>query len=349
MRVTFLDPAGAMPPFTAGAVPLVDPLELQQHQPDQHLVVAEGNRVEARCSLWWTAAPPLAGHRVGIIGHYAAGGERPARQLLDGAAARLTEVGCTMAIGPMDGNTWRRYRFIVERGSEPAFFLEPDNDDRWPAQWHDAGFRTFATYTSSLAGQLAVDEVRLRETLDRLSNRGMAIRPFEPRRAEEELRHIYRLSLEGFRRNLMYAPLGEDEFLEQNRRLLPVVRPELVLMAERAGEIVGYLLTVPDALEFRRTGSTRTIVLKTIAVAPGVARAGLGSALIARALQAARGLGFSRAIFALMHEDNVSQRISRHYGTTTMRRYGLFGRLLASRASEPPPGTTGAGGAGGLP
>jgi GNAT superfamily N-acetyltransferase len=328
-RMAIFGPDDTMPPSSRGGVAPIDDDERRTHRPDAHLVVlGAADRLEARCSLWWSTAPPLEGHRVGVVGHYAAEDDHAARDLLDAAAGTLAEAGCTIAIGPIDGNTWRRYRFVVERGSEPPFFLEPDNDDRWPLQWRDAGFDTFTTYTSALAEDLAIDEHWLRTVLERLSRGGVAIRRFDQQRAEAELRQIYRLSLEGFQRNVLYTPLAEDEFLEQNRRLLPLVIPELVFVAERGGEPVGFLFALPDILESRRTGGTaRTLVLKTIAVARNAAGAGLGSALIARAMQAAQARGFTRAIFALMHEDNLSQRLSRRYAKT-MRRYALFGRAL---------------------
>ena len=333
--LAILGPDDAMPPSSRGSIAPLDDDERRMHRPDAHIVAfGAGDRLEARCSLWWSTAPPLEHQRPGVIGHYAAGDDRAARQLLDAAATRLAEVGCTIAIGPMDGNTWRRYRFIVERGAEPPFFLEPDNDDRSPLHWRDAGFDTFTTYTSSLAEDLAVDDDWLRALLERLSSVGIAVRHFDKQRTEAELLQIYRLSLEGFQRNVLYTPLAEDEFLEQNRRLLPFVIPELVFVAERDGDPVGFLFAVPDILESRRTGgAARTLVLKTIAVAGDVAGAGLGSALIARAMQAAGALGFTRAIFALMHEDNLSQRLSRRYAKT-MRRYALFSKALSLRAGE---------------
>jgi GNAT superfamily N-acetyltransferase len=71
------------------------------------------------------------------------------------------------------------------------------------------------------------------------------------------------------------------------------------------------------------------VVLKTIAVAPDYAGAGLGTLLMDRCHAAADALGYTRAIHALMHEDNRSLRVSRRY-TRPMRRYALFGRSLAS-------------------
>jgi GNAT superfamily N-acetyltransferase len=333
-RLVFLHPDDPMPECAAGGVSAVEASERHLHLPDVHLlVIDEGGRLGARCSLWWSLAPSLEGQRVGVIGHYAAADDPLAHELLQAASARLAGADCTIAIGPMDGNTWRRYRFIVERGSEPPFFLEPDNDDRWPVQWRTAGFDVFTTYTSALAEPVTVDQAWLDDSLERLSRDGTTIRHFDPRQPEEELQCIYRLSLEGFRRNVLYTPLGNEEFLAQNRRLLQVLKKELVFIAERKGEPIGFLFALPDVFEAQR-GQARTVILKTIAVTPAAAGAGLGGALIARALRDARGLGFERAFFALMHEDSVSQRISRRYAKI-MRRYALFSKLLVPGGLEP--------------
>jgi hypothetical protein len=44
----------------------------------------------------------------------------------------------------------------------------------------------------------------------------------------------------------------------------------------------------------------------------------------------ARELGYLRAIHALMHEQNASRNLSRHYAHP-MRRYALFGKALGAR------------------
>jgi hypothetical protein len=55
--------------------------------------------------------------------------------------------------------------------------------------------------------------------------------------------------------------------------------------------------------------------------------AGLGNVLVARCQQAARALGFRRAIHALMHESNNSRNLSAHYAKP-FRRYTIFARDL---------------------
>lgn len=318
------------PGLSAGslAIPLAAD-DLARHRPDRHLMVVDDNGVlQARASCWWIEVPRLPDHRVGLIGHYAANDESSGLAVLSEALGRLERAGCTIAVGPMDGNTWRRYRFVSERGAEPPFFLEPDNPDAWREQFERAGFRVMATYTSALTTDLAREHPRLAQTEASLGELGISIRTLRLDQPDVDLRRIFELSLESFQGNYLYSPLAEEEFLEQNQRLLPVVAPDLVLLAERGGALVGFLFAVPDILQHNRGARVDTIIIKTVAVSPKVAKAGLGSLLVGLAQRRARELGFRRAIHALMHEQNVSQNISRHYAHT-IRRYALFVRPLS--------------------
>lgn len=326
-----------VPPTTAGRfASAVTSDELFDHTPDRHLMLVDGTSVvQARASCWWTNTPFMPGQRVGVIGHYAANDEPSGVIILNQAVHRLEQAGCTMAVGPMDGNTWRRYRFVVERTNEPPFFLEPDNPDAWPDHFKNAGFSVLASYTSALTRALADENPRLDEARQRLGAQEVTIRSMALADAEQELQRIFHLSLESFQGNYLYTPITEREFLEQNRRVLPFVQPDLILLAERAGVLVGFLFAVPDVLQRQRGRTVDTLIIKTVAVSPAVANAGLGGLLVGLVQRRARDRGFTRAIHALMHEQNVSLKISGHYAQT-IRRYALFARRLSG---ESPTGT----------
>jgi GNAT superfamily N-acetyltransferase len=293
-----------------------------KHAPDASPVVEVKSSV-ARCSCWWRATP----EQLGFIGHYEAANAEAGTAVLAKACGILARAGCTSAVGPVEGNTWRRYRFVVDRGSEPPFFLEPDNPDDWPEHWSSAGFSHASTYASALNEDLTIEDPRTAGALVRLAADGISIRPFDAVRSDAELRRIFALTTVAFRNNFLYAPIAEEEFLTQNRALLRLVRPELTLLAERHGRLVGYLFAVPDLVETQRRGISATVILKTIAVDPSVSGMGLGGVLMDLVQRSARRLGFRRAIHALMHERNASRNISRRYAST-IRRYALLGRQI---------------------
>jgi GNAT superfamily N-acetyltransferase len=301
--------------------------------PDAHWVLLRGETSPAaRCSLWWKKTPPYPGHILGLIGHYAASDENSGSQILRHACQQLAARGCTMAVGPMDSNTWRRYRFITERGSEAAFFLEPDNPDDWPLHFTAEGFAALATYTSALDSDLSSESNGIRPRISAIAEQvfrmGITIRQASADHLDVELHRIYAVSLHSFQNNFLYTPLEEPEFLAQYRKLLPFVRNEFVLLAERDNIPVGFLFGVPDALRIKRGERNDTVIIKTVAVVPECASVGLGTLLMARIREIAHGLGYTRCIHALMHESNRSRNISAKTALT-MRRYTLFARRLA--------------------
>jgi GNAT superfamily N-acetyltransferase len=323
-----LSPEDPDPPVVSDrGVALVPAPERRMHAPDCSLLLIDRRSLVARCGCWWRETPHHDGRRLGVIGHYAAADAGASDALLSQACELLASSGAATAVGPMDGNTWRRYRLVVDRGAEPAFFLEPDHPDEWPGHWTRAGFTPLSTYTSALNGDLQFEDPRTAATLDRLREEGISIRTLDPAHAASDLQHVYRLSLVAFRRNFLYTPIAEDEFMAQYQAVLPYVRPELVLLAHREAALVGFMFAVPDVYQARRAGTVDTIILKTIAVDPDVAGMGIGGALMDLVQRRARSLGFRRAIHALIHEANVSRRISDR-SARTIRRYALFSKAL---------------------
>ncbi len=306
---------------------VLTPEVLARHRPDAHWILTNAGGVVARCSLWWQETPALAEHRLGLIGHYAAVDGEAAARILDWACMELEHHGCTLAVGPIDGNTWQRYRLLSERGDEPVFFLEPDNPDSWPAHFTGNRFTALAHYYSAINTDLERTHPRLTEIAQRVAERGITLRPLRLERFEDELRLIYAVSIASFASNFLYTPIGEEECLAQYRPIAPHVRPELVLIAERDRQPVGYSFAVPDLNQARRGQAIDTAVLKTLAVHPDLGGLGLGTLLMARCHEAALALGFTRVIHALMHEDNASRRLS-SYTARTIRRYVLYSRPL---------------------
>jgi GNAT superfamily N-acetyltransferase len=290
--------------------------------PDLRLEAAEA----ARCSLWWRAAPRLPGERVGLIGHYAAGDLRSGTQVLEMACERLRASGCTLAVGPMDGSTWRRYRLLTWRGAEPLFFLEPDNPDDWPAHFERSGFLPLAQYFSAKCDDLG--GYPCDEALDaRLRAAGYRARPIDIGRLDEELGLLWRLAVDAFSRNFLYTEVGEAEFKELYAPVIPVVQPQLVNIVEHRGEPVAFVFAVPDALQSARGKPIDTVVVKTMGTLRSRQAQGLGNWMLDLTLARARELGYRRAILALMHENNPSRRLGRGRAHD-IRRYMLYARRL---------------------
>ena len=303
--------------------------ELAQTGADATFVVRDGGSLSARCSAWWQSAPPLEGERVAVVGHFAATDAASARLVLDAAVEAARAAGATIVLGPMDGNTWRRYRFVVDRGTEPPFLLEPWNPAEWPEWWRSAGWTGHSEYISAANEDLSVADPGAEEKARAMEARGVRLRTLDLARYDEELVSIYDVARVSFAGNYLYTPLDEASFRAQYGPARAIVQPELVTLAEHEGRCVGFFFAVPNVLEAQRGERIRSAIAKTFAVLPEYR--GLGAVLAQRTHERARALGFRRMIHALIHVGNDRSRALSDRTAREIRRYALLERRLTAR------------------
>ena len=312
-----------------GEWPAVGSRDLAQAAPDATFILRDGDSLLARCSAWWRSAPALEGERVAVIGHFGATDAASARLVLDAAGTAAQAAGATIALGPMDGNTWRRYRLVVDRGTEPQFFLEPWNPAQWPAWWRAAGWSEHAEYISAANEDLAAVDPGAGEKARAMEARGVTLRMLDIARYDEELGAIYDVARVSFTGSYLYTPLDEASFRAQYGPARAIVQPELVTLAEHDGRCVGFFFAVPNVLEAQRGEPIRSAIAKTFAVLPEYR--GLGAVLAQRTHERARALGFRRVIHALIHLGNDRSRALSNRTAREIRRYALFERRLDAR------------------
>ena len=306
-----------------------NPAQFEEDRADVHLLAADDHDgPRAQCSLWWSRMPRFDAQRVGMIGHYSATDDPAAEMLLSRATDRLRDVGCTCAIGPIDGNTWRRYRFVTDAGREPAFFLEPQNPPQWPQQFVQARFLPIATYCSALNIDLSQPPRHSNGVAGRLRSAGVVVRSLRAGEIEDYLSRMYRVCCVAFRNHFLYTELPQDDFIRLYSKILPVLRPELLIVAEQQTELVGFLFAVPDILRQHGGIPTDTFIIKTVASLPRRELAGLGTLMVGRAQETGKNLGFRRCVHALMHERNTLARNISSVYASTMRWYTLYAKDL---------------------
>jgi len=314
---SLLADASPRPPSTCSASPAAD----------ASWQVMDRGVCTSQCALWWRSVPALPGHRVGIIGCFAASEEHSTKALLGNACEKLRAEGCTLAVGPMDGNTWGNYRFVTEFGERSQFWMEPNNPATWPQFFVRCGFRPLANYFSAVNTELDYRDVRLDSVARRFADSGIHLRPICGQSFDQDLRQIYDVARIAFRSNLLYTDLGLAAFYRQTRPLRQLVPLELSWIAERSGQVLGFLFAIPDFYEQARGERPSTIVIKTLGTMPERRCAGLGQLLLAKAHQQALENGFTQAIHALVYDRKSLRRISARYARQ-MRGYTLFAKEL---------------------
>lgn len=282
--------------------------------PDDRIELRTDGETLAQCALWWSKTPRLHGKRVGYIGRYDRTDARAAQRLLRQACARLAAAGCGIAVGPVDGSTWHRYRLVTEPGTQPPFLLEPQNPAAYPKDFLAAGFTALAHYVSAEETTLERADARAARARERLCAEGVRIRKFDSLRYSEELDAIYEVATVAFASALLFSPIDRREFHALYEPLKSRVDPEFVRIAEHEGRVVGFAFGIPDG---------DTVVGKTQAVLPELRYAGLGAVMLDDVRRSAHARGMRRIVHALIRDDNVALNCSRRVATT-MRGYTLF-------------------------
>lgn len=320
---------GAGLPDLPAAKGLMEPSQCSppQEQADSRVIVInDASEIIAHVALWWKDTPPMEGQVLGALGGFDALNEEAAKTCLETAGKRLREQACTIAVGPMNGNTWRRYRFVTESKDREPFLLEPTNPESHPLWWQAAGFHDLAHYSSSLMS-LPCEPATSPRLRERLKKSGVTISDLNPAHYEEELAAIHALSLKSFASNFLYTPLDEASFIHSYTKVRDHVDPRFVRVAQRDGQLCGFVFAIPDLNALAR-GEQAAIIVKTLAVDPEARCPGLGSLLVDEVHEAAAAAGYTESIHALQHETNTSLKITKRNAGETFRRYTIYQKML---------------------
>lgn len=252
----------------------------------------------------WDGVPAVA------LGALAFDNPEAGAALLREAAARADG---RPVLAPMDGDTWHAYRTVTQSDSSPPFLMEPSAHPHVVDALSLAGFEAVAHYAST---RMALDTPQAQPApVD-----GITVEPWDGKDAQPLLEQVFALAGGSFADKQFFKPITQEDFLALYLPLLPLLDPRLVFLArEESGAIVGFLLG------FRDPAVPSRAVLKTYAGT----RRGVGHLLAHHFHEAAKALGCTDVIHALMHADNVSLVRSSQHGAEVFRRYTLFGHRAA--------------------
>jgi GNAT superfamily N-acetyltransferase len=206
--------------------------------------------------------------RVGFFGFFESVDDPAvAGALFDAAAQWLRVRGCDTLRGPLNPSINDEAGLLVDGFDTPSVLMMPHNPRYYAALVVGAGFRkakdllAFQNTHTTLPDRLvaATDVVRKRQ--------GVSCRSIDMKRFSDEVALIKRLFNAGWERNWGHVPLTDREIEHLARQLKPLVVPDLVVFAERAGEPIGFAAAIPDfnvALRANPSGRLFPGILKVL-------------------------------------------------------------------------------------
>jgi hypothetical protein len=270
----------------------------------------------AACRIY-RDSPQWGDRRTAAIGQFRCANADDGSSALARSCDLLRSEGFQSVIGPMDGDTWHRYRVVVETDDTPPFMLEPTSGPHDLAAFQSSGFLPISSYVSA------------RTSLDHAIGSGppveldgIRVQTWDGKDPKALIERLFEFSANGFAKNAFFKPIDLPTFAKIYEPMVPAIDARLVLYAMSGADPVGFLFGYPNVASAQ---NPKEVVLKTYASRSH----GVGRLLTDAFHRTARQMGFSGVIHALMHVDNISRKSSSLYGATIFRRYALMGCQLA--------------------
>jgi GNAT superfamily N-acetyltransferase len=269
-----------------------------------------------------------------------------ARELFQAAADWLRPRGLETLRGPVSFSTNDEAGLLVQGFDTPPVILMPHHPPYYARLFEACGF---AKAKDLLAYQSTHDRLpeRLVRGTELLQRRyGVTTRRLDMRRFAAEVDAVRRLYNRAWERNWGFVPLSDREIDHLAAQLRPIVVPDLVVFAERAGETIGFAAAVPDlnvALRAnpsgrlfpgllrvlwaaRKTSRLRVLMLGTV---PDWRGRGVDALLYREIWEKGLARGYRWAEAGWVLEDNHPMRNGlEHMGFEVYKTYRLYDRVL---------------------
>ncbi|MBI4520454.1 MAG: N-acetyltransferase [Gemmatimonadetes bacterium] len=266
--------------------------------------------------------------------------------LLRSACDWLARRGMERARGPMNFSTNEECGLLVDGFATPPAIMMTHNPRYYADLLEASGFRKERDLLAYWRDDPEPPE-RLVRGVERLQGRlGVRIRGLDMKRFAAEVAAIKEVYNSAWAQNWGFVPMTDAEFDYMAKQFKPVVDPDLTLLAEVAGEVVGFSLTLPDlnqALkhingrlfplglfrllwESRRIRSVRII---TLGLKPGYRRLGIDAALYLRTWVVGTAKGYVSGEASWVLEDNWEMRRAlEKMGFRVRKTYRIYERPL---------------------
>ncbi|UDQ98807.1 hypothetical protein AAEX28_01655 [Lentisphaerota bacterium WC36G] len=287
---------------------------------------------------------PLKGYekeKVGLIGYFEACNDSDIiKAILDEAIEWFAKKNISKVIGPMDGDTWHRYRFVSEQSDNPVFLSEPYNPDYYSELWENYGFKKLAGYYSKFIPNVEFALPIMERFYKRAVRNGFTFRTFNTDDFENELKKIYEISCDSFSDNFLYKEIDKKEFIALYDKAKKIIKPELIWFCYDKNNVpCGFAFAIPDYGEMLRNLLQKSLIaklkalwkfhfydtvnLKSIGSLKRYKNKGVGPALTYKIYESTRKLKRKKVNMCLIHDNNVSGRLDGDHGEV-FRRYTIY-------------------------
>jgi hypothetical protein len=244
-----------VPPLRADVEELLDPAKnpFFEHAEVQLFLAQRGGQAVGRISahmdkLAWTLPPEQGmGPGTGNWGMFEAEDEAAAAALIAAAEDWLRARGMTRVLAPLSLSIWDEPGLLVKGFDQDPAILMGHHSPLYRG-WIEG--RGYAHAKSLLTYDLQVDN-GFPPLINRIvasgeKNPRIRIRQADRKRFKEEAELVFRILNDAWSQNWGFVPITQNEIRYVSKKMKPIIREDLLLIAEVDDEPVAFMLTFPD-------------------------------------------------------------------------------------------------------
>ena len=170
-----------------------------------------------------------------------------AHALIERAEGWLREQGMTRVLAPMSMSVWEEPGLLVKGHDHPPTIMmghDPVHYQGWIESEGYATAKRLFTYDLDVTKQFPPLIQRIVQSGER--NERIRIREVDLKRFDEEAATILHILNDAWSDNWGFVPFTEREIAYTSKKIKPLVRPDLIRIAEYDGEPVAFMMTLPD-------------------------------------------------------------------------------------------------------
>lgn len=244
-----------VPPLRMEMVEMFNPAKnpFFGHATVQPMIALRGGKVVGRISAHLdhlALAQPIEqgmGPGTGNFGMFEAADAAVAAALIAAAEAWLRTQGMTRALGPMSLSVWDEPGLLTCGFDTPPMVMMGHHNPRYRGWIEAAGY--------GVAKKLLCYDLPIVEGFSPLIQRIVAsgrrndrirLRRVDKRRFDEDAAIILAILNDAWGKNWGFVPITDAEISYIGKKLRPLVREDLIMIAEYDGRPVAFLMTLPD-------------------------------------------------------------------------------------------------------
>ncbi len=155
-----------------------------------------------------------------------------------------------------------------------------------------------------------------------LKQNGVTVRPINMKDFAGEVSRVWQVYCGAWAKNWGFVPMSEEEFKLMGKDMKMILKPELVLIGEKAGKPVGFALALPDVNQALKPAGghlfplgifkilyyqrlVKSVRVLALGVVEEFRATGLAAAFYAMLVRNARKLGYGECEMSWILENNV--------------------------------------------